>query len=175
MPKSTREVVKIRTVKDKQDLKKLKNKRKKWASLGVGDIVVDLAADESCWPKDLGGAFKIRPSTKNILLRTANCGEMCKYGEKEVTFSCGEDWEVIGLKFLETDVKKPLLAVRRLVERGNVVSFGPGPGHNYIKNFEAGKKIPMERRGGSFVLKAHFVTEVADTEEADPGFTRQVR
>ena len=72
-------------------------------------------------------------------------------------------------------MKKPLLAVRRLVERGNLVSFGPGPGDNYIKNLETGKKIPMERRGGSFVLKAHFVTEVAGTEEEDPGFTRRVR
>ena len=85
VPKSTWEVVKIRTVKDEQDLKQFKNKRKKWASLGVGDIVVDSAADESCWPKDLGGAFKTKPSTKNILLRTANGGEMCHYGEKEVT------------------------------------------------------------------------------------------
>ena len=56
-----------------------------------------------------------------------------------------------------------------------MVSFGPGPGDNYIKNIETGKKIPMERRGGSFVLKAHFVTEVAGTEEEDPGFTRRVR
>ena len=80
-----------------------------------------------------------------------------------------------GLKFQVTDVKKPLLAVRRQVEQGNVASFGPGPGHNYIKNLETGKKIPMERRGGSFVIKTHFVTEAADTEEEDPSFTRQVR
>ena len=26
-----------------------------WASLGIGEIVVDSAADESCWPKDQGG------------------------------------------------------------------------------------------------------------------------
>ena len=46
---------------------------------------------------------------------------MGHYGEKEITFRSGEEEEVIGLKFQVTDVKKPLLAVRRLVERGNVV------------------------------------------------------
>ena len=28
-----------------------------WVSLGVGDITVDSAADESCWPGDIGEAF----------------------------------------------------------------------------------------------------------------------
>ena len=69
---------------------------------------------------------------------------MGHYGEKETTFVNGEESEVIGLTFQVTDVKKPLLAVRRLVERGNVVSFGPGPNDNYIQNIETSKKIPME-------------------------------
>ena len=99
---------------------------------------------------------------------------MGHYGEKEITFRSGEEEDVIGLKFQVTDVKKPLLAVRRLVERGNVVSFGPGPNDNYIKNVETGKTIPMEKRGGSFVIKAHFVIEL-EAKEDEPGFTRQVR
>ena len=65
--------------------------------------------------------------------------------------------------------------MRRLIEKGNVVSFGPEPADNYIKHAETGRKIPMERRGGSFVIKAHFVVELADGEEAEPGFTRQAR
>ena len=28
-----------------------------WADLGVGEITVDSAADESCWPKGLGGGL----------------------------------------------------------------------------------------------------------------------
>jgi hypothetical protein len=139
----TSEEMKIRVVKGKPA-----SKSKEWASLGVGDIVVDSAADGSCWPKDQGGAFTMRPSTKNILLRTANGGEMGHYGTKEITFRSGEEEEVIGLRFQVTDVRKPLLAVRRLVERGNVVSFGPGPNDNYIKNVETGKKIPMRDRAG---------------------------
>ena len=58
--------------------------------------MVDSAADESCWPKDFGGAFETKPSAKNILLKTANGGEMGHYGEKEITFVNGEESEVIG-------------------------------------------------------------------------------
>jgi len=148
-----------------------------WASLGVGDIVVDSAADESCWPKDLGGAFETKPSKRNIRLLTANGGEMKHYGEKEVTFKNGET--KVGMKFQVTDVKKPLLAVRRLVERGNVVCFGSEPGESYIKHKETGQKIPMEKQGGSFVIKAHFVKEVMAVPKAEEGlepvFSRRVR
>ena len=50
---------------------------------------------------------------------------MGHYGEKDVTFVDKPNGDVVGLKFQVTDVRKPLLAVRRLVERGNVVQFGP--------------------------------------------------
>ena len=73
--------------------------KKSWARLGVGEIVVDSAADESCWPKGQGDAFSTKPSKKNIVLKTANGGEMGHYGEKEVTFRTGTDVDVVGLKF----------------------------------------------------------------------------
>ena len=142
--------------------------KKSWASLGMGDIVVDSAADESCWPQGQGDAFSTKPSKKKIILKTANGGEMSHYGEKEVTFQSGAQDDVIGLKFQVTDVKKPLLAVRRLVEKGNVVMFGPEPCQNYICNLQTGKKILMEKKGGAFVIRARFVKEI------DAGFTRQV-
>ena len=160
----------------KADQRKVKNSGAKrvenkiqWASLGVGDIVVDSAAGESCWPKDLGGAFETKPSKKNIILKTANGGETGHYGEKEITFKRGNDDEIVGLKFQVTDAKKPLLAARRLVERGNAVSFGPEPDQNYVLNAETGRKIGMEKRGGAFAIKAHFVKDVG------AGFARQAR
>ena len=75
---------------------------KEWVSLGVGDIVVDSAADESCWPKGQGGAFETKPSRRNIILKTANGGEMGHYGEKEITFRSGKDDGVVGLRFQVT-------------------------------------------------------------------------
>ena len=78
----------------------------------------------------------------------------------------------VNLKFQVTDVRKPLLAVWRLVEKGNVVNFGPRPEQNFIYHPESGKRILMERRGGSFIIKAHFMKEIVDSET---DFSRRVR
>ena len=106
--------------KDRVHFVNSENKEEDWASLGVGDIIVDSAAYESCWPVGQGDAFPTKESRRKMLLRTANGGEMQHYGEKEVTFKYdgGENKDPIGLKFHVTDVRKPLLAVRRLVEKG---------------------------------------------------------
>ena len=47
-----------------------------WASLGVGDIIVDSAADESWWPVGQGDAFPTKESRRKMLLRTADGGDM---------------------------------------------------------------------------------------------------
>ena len=124
------EVCNIRTVAAKSDEK---NKKKcqtddEWLNLGIGELVVDSAADESCWPIGVGDAFPTKQSKRNILLKTAYGGEMVHYGEKCVTFTHDGDGgkEVVGLKFQVTDVRKPLLAVRRRVEHGSVVSLEQG-------------------------------------------------
>ena len=117
---------------------------------------------------DQGGAFETKPSRRNLVLKTANGAEMRHYGEKEITIKGSSDGEVVGLKFQVTDVKRPLLAVRRLVEKRSVVMFGPEPHQTYILHVASGMRIPMERRGGTFVIKAHFVKELSS------GFTRQV-
>ena len=92
---------------------------------------------------------------------------MGHYGEKDITFRSGGD--IGGLKFQVTDVRKPLLAVRRLVEKGNLVQFGPEPEQNFIMNVQTGKRIQMERTGGSFVIAASFVKKL----EGPAGFARQ--
>ena len=52
------------------------------------------------------------------------------------------------------------------------MSFGPSPEDNYIINKHTGVVIPMEKRGGSFVIKAHFMKEI---DKEAPVFTGQVR
>jgi hypothetical protein len=130
-----------------------------WASLGKGDIIVDSAADESCWPIGQGDAFPTKAASRKMILRTANGGDMDHYGEEEVIFKYdgGEDKDPVGLKFQVTDVRKPLLAVRRLVEKGNKVVLAGGEGESYILNEATGVKIPIVKKGGSFVIEAHFV------------------
>jgi hypothetical protein len=125
--------------------------------LGKGDIIVDSAADESCWPAGQGDAFPTKPAKKELKLRTANGGEMKHYGEKQVTFKYAGAKVPVGLKFQVTDVKRPLLAVRRLVEKGNVVMLSGVSGESYVYNKEAKMRIPIVKKGGSFVIEAEFV------------------
>jgi hydrogenase maturation factor HypE len=67
-----------------------------------------------------------------------------------------------------TDVKKPLLAVRRLVEKGNTVVLAEGDGESFIQHTASKTRIPVKKKGGSFVIEAHFVAQVGSL-----GFTRQ--
>ena len=138
--------------------------------LGVGDIVVDSAADESCWPVGHGDAFPTRKSSRTLRLRTANGADMIHYGEKEITFKYkgGENKEAVGIKFQVTDVRKPLLAVRRLVEKGCTVTMANGDGESFIMNNESKVKIPIVKKGGSFVIEARFVKKALQE-----GFQRQ--
>jgi hypothetical protein len=138
--------------------------------LGVGDIVVDSAADESCWPVGHGDAFPTKKTSRVLRLKTANGADMNHYGEKEVMFKYkgGENKEAVGIKFQVTDVRKPLLAVRRLVERGCVVTMANGEGESFIANKESKVKIPIVKKGGSFVIEARFVKKVLAE-----GFQRQ--
>jgi hypothetical protein len=132
-----------------------------WASLGKGDIIVDSAADESCWPVGQGDAYPTKEASRKMVLRTANGGDMEHYGEKEIfmKYDGGEERDPVGLRFQVTDVRKPLLAVRRLVERGNKVVLAGGEEESYIMNVATGVKIPIKKKGGSFVIEAHFVTK----------------
>ena len=84
----------------------------------------------------------------------ANGQEMKVDGEKVVKFVTNE--RQCGIKFLVTDVKKPLAAVSAIVDEGNVVVFGPGPWGSFIQNLASGEKIPMERRKGTYVIKVEY-------------------
>ena len=56
--------------------------------------------------------------------------------------------------------------LRRLVEKGNKVVLSGAEGESYILNEQTKVKVPVKKKGGSFVIEAHFVKEIA------PGFAR---
>ena len=63
----------------------------------------------------------------------------------------------LNLKFQVTDVKKPLIAVKRICEKMNIVNFGPGENDNFIQNINTGNKIKLHKRGiGSYVMVVKF-------------------
>ena len=53
---------------------------------------------------------------------------------KDVDFAGVDQGLKISLRFQVADVKKPLMSVKRIVEEGNHVGFGPGEEDNYILN-----------------------------------------
>ena len=66
---------------------------------------------------------------------------------------------VLGVGFEVTDVKKPLLSVKRICERGNTVHFGPSDDDNYIQNVVNGEKLPLQRKGNSYVLRGSLLSQ----------------
>ena len=58
----------------------------------------------------------------------------------------------IGLGFQVADVKKPLLSVDRIGQKGNVVQFGPEEQDNFVKNKDTGETIMLRKKGKSFVM-----------------------
>ena len=63
----------------------------------------------------------------------------------------------VGLKFQVADVRKPSLAVSRVVEKGNEVRFGPGKDGSYIRNLETGDKVTLRPNGrGSYKFDVKF-------------------
>ena len=142
---------------DKGSVNQVVQQQGEWIHLGAGEITIDSAADESCWPIDEGGAFEIRSSKRNIILKAANGQAMRHLGEKDVTFRDKLSGEVLGMTFQVTEVKKPLAAVWRLVEKGNLVQFGPSDAQCFIQNLQSGRRIPLHKRGGSYILKMEYV------------------
>ena len=58
--------------------------------------------------------------------------------------------------FQVTDVKKPLLSVSCLCEKGHVVQFGPDAQSSFVMNVATGERLCLQRRGNSWVIPGEF-------------------
>ena len=67
-------------------------------------------------------------------------------------------------------MKRPLVAVHRITERGNIIQFGPRAEDNFIKEIAIGQKIGIRKKGRSYVMDVDMVKKKAMGE---PHFTRQ--
>jgi hypothetical protein len=132
---------------------------RKWKKTWIGEITVDSAAEESVCPKDWGQEYPTTKPSRWMKFVNASGGSMGHYGEKNVTFKVGPSSAVMSLGFQVSDVQKPLVAVRRIAEKGNLVKFGPRAEDNYIESVSTGSKIMMIRKGGSYVIPAEMVVE----------------
>ena len=58
-----------------------------------------------------------------------------------------------GMKFLVSDVQKPLAAVSAIVEAGNEVIFKKGVRDSYILNPKTGEKAKLKKERGTYTME----------------------
>ena len=64
-----------------------------------------------------------------------------------------------GSTFQAGGVKKPLAAVHRICEKGNIVQFGPKEADNFIFNVASKQKTWLKKEYGQYVLEATLATD----------------
>ena len=130
--------------------------------IGEGDITVDSGAAESVWPAEYMTEIPTKATDKskeNVWYVAANGSRMRNMGMKQVTFKDKENGSVGTMDFQVTNVQKPLASVRRIVEKGNKVVFGRGPGQSYIEGAN-GKRVALVEKNGTYALAVQYLKEI---------------
>ena len=87
----------------------------------------------------------------------------------------GTGSKVMNLSFQVADVQKPLVSVKRIAEKGNYVSFGPGAEDNYILSKGTGDKLMLRPNGrGSYMMDVNFVNGERTEITVDSGAEESV-
>ena len=121
------------------------------------EITIDSAAEESVCPRKWAEGFGLEMADRPLRLVNASGGRIEHFGKRAVSFNPENgQGRTMEAKFEVTNVRKPLMAVARVVDAGNVVQFGPGPEDNFIMNVESKDKVYLRRKGNSFVLKGEL-------------------
>ena len=97
-------------------------------------------------PKTWGEAYQMRRPSRWLRFVNASGGQMGHYGEKTATFRAGRGEAVMSLGFQVSDVQKPLAAVWRIAEKGNLVQFGPGMRTTSSATWSPGRRFRWLRR-----------------------------
>ena len=115
----------------------------------VVEITVDSGAARSVWPKKKKGVKRKNIQGRKPKLAAANGTNIEVQGEALLEFNLRG--RKCGMKFLDADVKKPLVAVSAMEDEGNTVVFSKKWG-SYVENDQTGERILLERRGGTYVM-----------------------
>ena len=121
-------------------------------------ITVDSGAAESVSPKDWFEQFKMSPLKTSRRLINASGGRIPVHGERTVALKTEGD-RLIGLPFTVCDVKKPLVSVKRICEKGNIIQFGPNKKDSFIMNVKSKEKIYLIEENGQYMMEATVETE----------------
>jgi hypothetical protein len=134
----------------------------KWGPVEEKSGDEDLSLKHDCIGECCSGGFqsaetlrkKKKRQWRTLRFEETEDIEICPVENESVT----SESRVMNLGFQVADVKKPLIAVKRITERGNHVMFGPQEEDNYIWNKATGKKMMLKPKGkGSYVMEVQFV------------------
>ena len=75
-----------------------------------------------------------------------------------------QEESLLNMNFQVAGVKKALAAVSRICKAGNVVQFGENPDECYIASKKTKRKVMMQQRRGSYVIKVEFVKSVVGND-----------
>ena len=93
---------------------------------------------------------------------------MKNFGRKKIDFI--KDGQRRSMGFHVTEVRKPLAAVSRIAEKGNIVQFGPRPEDCFIQNVLSKEKMMMKLERGTYILDVEFEVDEDAYVPADLGF-----
>ena len=121
------------------------------------EITIDSAAEESVCPQKWAESFGVHAVDRLLKLVNASGGRIEHFGKRAVSFNPENcDGGTMEAKFEVTNVRKPLMAVARVVDAGNVVQFGPRPEDNFIMHVGSNDKVYLRRKGNSFVFEGRI-------------------
>ena len=114
------------------------------------EITIDSGAAKSVWPRKKKGVRRQKIVGRKPKLQAANGTEIAVDGEAVLEFVVGGKQG--SMKFLDSDVKKPLGAVSAMEDEGNTVCFSQKWGR-FIENDKTGERIYFERKSKTYVMK----------------------
>jgi hypothetical protein len=163
---SEENIVELNRVSADDDTVKLKK-------AGFGKVIIDSGAGESVMPWQMLPQEPLVASSKaNSRYRDASGHEMSNKGQKEVKMKI--NGKLASMVFQATDVRKPLAAVSRIVEKGNTVIFDADC--SYILHKASGTKTPISLENGAYVINVEYLipsSSAVDTASLrGPGFPR---
>ena len=106
------------------------------------EITIDSAAKESVCPQKWAESFGLQAVDRPLKLVNASGGRIEHFGKKAVSFNAENcDGRTMEAKFEVTNIRKPLMAVARVVDAGNLMQFGPRPEDDFIMHVGSNDKV----------------------------------
>ena len=137
------------------------------------EMTIDSGAAATVVPR---GAFDTQlvqtARTRSEVFATASGQRMPNYGEQRIR-GVSTSGTLLNITAQVTDVKKPLISVQEMVNKGNQVIFKTdGP---IIRNCKSGLEIPMVERGGQYLIELEIAAVSGDgsaSSSSGPIFSR---